>query len=105
MGKDIAKSIRISQEAFDYIDSAAGSSFNDKLNGLIYLMGSAVPEKKKELRFVDACIEKRKKELVDLRLKIDRFRGCLNTCDCYLSTLDRVLADALAQFDIPPAGQ
>ena len=99
MSLDVAKSIRISSRAAAYVDSCEGSSFNDKLNKLIYLMSDAVPDKKKELRFVDVCIEYRKKELLELRLKIDRLRSCLNSCDSNLNTLDRVLSEMLARLE------
>ena len=106
MGKDIAKSIRISQEALDFINSHPGNNFNDKLCNLIILMDTQVPEKLAELRFVDQCIENRKKELVDLRLKIDRLRSLLSRSEYALDSLDRVLDDTLKQFpagDIPAA--
>lgn len=103
MSLDVSKSIRISSSAAAYVDSCEGSSFNYKLNRLIYMMSEAVPEKKKELRFIEACIEYRRRELLDLRLKIDRLRSSLSSCETNLAVLDRILADAVAQLDDLPA--
>ena len=98
MGKDVCRSIRLSQESFDYIESQPGTSFNNKLDNLITLMNSAIPMKLAELRSVDIRIEKQRKELSQLSAKIDRLRRLLADCEYSLNSLDRVLTSIERQF-------
>lgn len=62
MAKDISKSIRLSQEDFDFIDSFPGDSFSEKLDNMINLMRSEVPRKLEEVRRIDNTINAKREE-------------------------------------------
>ena len=66
MAKDISKSIRLSQEDFDFIDSYPGESFSEKLDNMIILMRSEVPRKLDEVRRIDNSIKAKRAEFRNL---------------------------------------
>lgn len=62
MAKDIAKSIRLSQEDFDFIDSYEGETFSEKLDNMIAMMHTTLPEKQKELQRIENTIQAKREE-------------------------------------------
>ena len=56
--KSIAKSVRLTQEVFDYIDSAPGNGFNEKFENIILEAKRGESDRKKEL----ARLDKQRKE-------------------------------------------
>ena len=61
--KSIAKSVRLTQEVFDYIDQQAGNGFNEKFENIILEAKKGESKRKKEIARLDKEIEKlRKKE-------------------------------------------
>ena len=56
--KSIAKSVRLTQEVFDYIDSAPGNGFNEKFENIILEAKRGESDRKKELARLDKQIEK-----------------------------------------------
>ena len=71
--KSIAKSVRLTQEVFDYIDSAPGNGFNEKFENIILEAKRGESDRKKELARLDKKIErqqrsmKRKKQMQKLK--------------------------------------
>ena len=62
MAKDISKSIRLSQEDFDFIDSYPGDSFSEKLDNMIIMMRSELPRKLEEVRRIDNTLNAKRSE-------------------------------------------
>lgn len=48
--KNIAKSVRLTQEVFDYIDSAPGNGFNEKFENIILEAKRGESDRRKNLR-------------------------------------------------------
>lgn len=82
MAKGIAKSIRISEEVFDYINEAPGEGFNQKFENIILQAKKGEAERLKTLAELDRRIEKAQTELYDLfdrnRYMEDFFRTFLS---------------------------
>lgn len=64
--KDISKSIRLTQEVYDYIDEAAGNGFNEKFENIILEAKAQESERKKRLAELEKYIRKKQDELNDL---------------------------------------
>ena len=60
--KSIAKSVRLTQEVFDYIDSAPGNGFNEKFENIILEAKRGESDRKKELARLDKQIEKQQRK-------------------------------------------
>lgn len=61
--KSIAKSVRLTQEVYDYIDQSAGNGFNEKFENIILEAKTGESKRKQEIARLDKKIEKlRKKE-------------------------------------------
>lgn len=60
--KNIAKSVRLTQEVFDYINAAPGSGFNEKFENIILEAKRGESDRKKELARLDKEIEKQRKK-------------------------------------------
>lgn len=69
--KTIAKSIRISDEVFGYIDKAPGKGFNEKFENIILQAKQEEPERLKRLADLDKSISKKRSELQRL---FDQYR-------------------------------
>jgi hypothetical protein len=73
--KSIPKSVRISQEVQNYVESFEGKSFNDKLNNLILDCKNGK--------------ERRQKELLNLDKQIDVKQGKLDKIQNIIETVKR----------------
>ena len=60
--KSIAKSVRLTQEVFDYIDSAPGNGFNEKFENIILEAKRGESDRKKELARLDKKIERQQRK-------------------------------------------
>lgn len=63
MAKDCIKTIRLSQEDLDFIESQPGSTFSQKFDGLIALMRDEVPAKQAELEQLQRLLQKKRSSL------------------------------------------
>lgn len=71
MKKNLSKSIRLSQEVFDYIDQAPGKGFNEKFENIILEAKTGEAERKQTLADLDARILERQRYLKQL---FERYR-------------------------------
>jgi hypothetical protein len=71
MAKNISKSIRISDEVFEYIDAAPGKGFNEKFENIILSAKKEEPERQKRLAELNEAIAK---ETCDLQRLFDEHR-------------------------------
>lgn len=60
--KNIAKSVRLTQEVFDYINASPGSGFNEKFENIILEAKRGESDRKKELARLGKEIEKQRKK-------------------------------------------
>lgn len=96
--KNIAKSIRISEEVFAYIDNAPGKGFNEKFENIILEAKETEADRKKRLAGLEKQIhdaEQKLQRLLDQNRELDRFfRTFLqmqHTLNDLKNNLDRVL--------------
>lgn len=71
MAKNISKSIRISQEVYDYIVKSPGKGFNDQFEKIILDAKEDEPRRKKELERLEKSINEKQRELLRL---MNRYR-------------------------------
>ena len=64
--KDCLKSVRMTQEVFNYIDGFEGRGFNQKFENLVLFCMKAEEEKKRTLSLYDDMIDSRKGVLSEL---------------------------------------
>lgn len=62
--KDVQKSVRLSQEVYEYVESADGRSFNDKLNCLIMDAKRSEADFLERIQRYDERIEQEEAELL-----------------------------------------
>ena len=62
--KDVQKSVRLSQEVYEYVESADGKSFNDKLNCLIMDAKRNEADRLERIQRYDERIEQEEAELL-----------------------------------------
>lgn len=75
MKKNLSKSIRLSQEVFDYIDQAPGKGFNEKFENIILEAKTGEAERRKILADLDSRILERQRYLKEL---FERYRHLNN---------------------------
>ena len=95
--KNIAKSVRLTQEVFDYIDSAPGNGFNEKFENIILEAKRGESDRKKELARLDEKIrrQQRKQNLVFSQLtNFDYFLNSFEAAQKSLQELRDHLKDA-----------
>lgn len=85
--KSVAKSIRLTQELYDFISKYKGDGFNEKFSNIIAFCF----KKEKELNKV---IAQRTKELEDLNTKIAEKRKLLTTLNQLESAINRAISIA-----------
>lgn len=91
--KDISKSIRLTQEVYDYIDEAAGNGFNEKFENIILEAKAQESERKKRLAELEKYIRKKQDELNDLFDEyryLDEFSDRLFGCSTSLTTWKKI---------------
>lgn len=100
MAKDIAKSIRISQEVYDYIVESPGKGFNDKFEKIILEAKKDEPRRKRELKRLEDSINEEQRKLKELiarnRYMEDFYRKVIHM-NRQLTDLEQALNLALAE--------
>lgn len=89
-GKSVQKSIRLSEEAYAYIDGYRGANFSERLENLVYDAMLSEPERVRRLAELDAEIQERRKKLRALVkdcTAIDTIRQDANIVSHYLSRI------------------
>ncbi|WP_320956528.1 hypothetical protein [Enterocloster asparagiformis] len=74
-GKSIAKSIRMTEEVFAYINGYQGEGFNQKFENIILEAMCGEAERKRRLNALDISIEHRKDELHRMYDQISFYRA------------------------------
>lgn len=77
--KNIVKSVRLTQEVFDYIDSAPGNGFNEKFENIILEAKRGESDRKKELARLEDRINKQQRKQNLLFQQLTNFNYFLNS--------------------------
>lgn len=95
--KNISKSIRISEEVFDYIDKAPGKGFNEKFENIILEAKETESYRKERLAGLEKQIhdaEQKLWKLLEQNRELDRFFRTFiqmqHTLDGLKTSLDRI---------------
>lgn len=99
MAKDISKSIRLSQEDFDFIDSYPGESFSEKLDNMIALMHVTIPQKLVEVERIDNTINAKRAEFRRLSKYVSDLKDLVSRSQSIVANLELVDGLIRARFD------
>ena len=99
MAKDISKSIRLSQEDFDFIDSYPGESFSEKLDNMIALMHVTIPQKLVEVERIDNTINAKRAEFRRLSRYVEDLKDIVTRCQIITGNLKTVDSLINKKFD------
>ncbi len=103
MAKDIAKSIRLSQEVFGFIDNYRGNGFNEKFENIILdyqkeekVIQDRIKARKKELKLFEkqvSCMADTLRGLQGMKWRVD---NCMESLEGIEKNL-KALADGVSQ--------
>ena len=97
MAKNIAKSIRMSEEVNEYIANYRGNGFNEKFENIIMDAMKSEPERIVIIKNLDIQIEKKKKELQELLSRFNKLNPHLQTA-LRINTMIRELKQELEEI-------
>lgn len=92
MAKDVIKTIRLSQDDFDYIYAQPGSTFSQKFDGLIALMRDEIPEKQAQLEHLNRLVQERSCLINQADADIRSIRSLTASSRELQASLDQLLA-------------
>lgn len=75
--RSILKTIRITEELYNYIDNYEGSTWNDKINNLLDFYISNDLRYKKYLNDLELQISEKQQLLDEFKIKISKFQDLL----------------------------
>lgn len=94
-GKSIAKSIRLSEEVFTYIDGYRGEGFNQKFENIILDAMCGEADRKRRIEMLDASIEQRKNELRRMSDQIMFYRAIYCDLKAIESSIQRYFPEGI----------
>ena len=93
--KTIAKSIRLSQEVFDYIQNYPGNGFNEKFENIILYACRSEKDREERIERLDAQINEKEKEYQELYDSVDSLRVRIHSFVRNFYTLENELGGIL----------
>lgn len=72
MAKNIAKSVRLSDEVFEYIQAYKGDGFNEKFENIILYAMNSEAERNERIKRLDELIASKEKQFNLIRDKLDK---------------------------------
>lgn len=96
--KSVSKTIRLTQEDYDYIMSFKGSSFNEKLDNLLKLMYRDVPELEAKVASLRDLYSRSWQDLSRLDSQIRSFRDCVRGLEYLQGSFENVSNKLSASF-------
>lgn len=96
--KSVSKTIRLTQEDYDYIMSFKGSSFNEKLDNLLKLMYRDIPELEEKAASLRGLYSRSWQELSRLDSQIRSFRDCVRGLEYLQGSFEHVSNKLAASF-------
>lgn len=93
--KSILKSVRLSQEVYDYIDNFAGEGFNQKFENIILYARRSEKNRHLRIKQLDADIKKKEQEYLDLRDVIKSLRYRVSSLERNFDMIESGMNDIL----------
>lgn len=75
MAKNIAKSVRLSNEVYEYVSEFKGNGFNEKFENLVLFCMKTEIERKKRLDEIEKLIKSRSEELANINRELEVARN------------------------------
>ena len=98
--KNIAKSVRLTQEVFDYINAAPGKGFNEKFENIILEAKRGESDRKKELARLDARIEQQQRKVYLLFEQYDVLKNFFKDAISVQHSLERLKSQIQGAVDL-----
>lgn len=95
--KDNLKSIRLSDEMIEVIETQQGQNFSQKFENLVTRCMWELPKKEQELRRVQQQLDKQRHELQRMITKVNRYKDRLQTFDMLFDRLSQNFDDLTKQ--------
>lgn len=87
MAKNISKSVRLSNEVYDYVNEFKGNGFNEKFENIVFFCMKTEVERKKRLDEIENLIKSRSEELSNINSDLDTARRATNIYKRTMETL------------------
>lgn len=78
MAKNINKSVRLSNEVYEYVNEFQGNGFNEKFENIVIFSMKTEIERKKRLDEIEKLIKARSEELSKINADLDTARRATN---------------------------
>lgn len=85
MAKNINKSVRLSNEVYEYVNEFQGNGFNEKFENIVVFCMKTEVERKKRLDDIEKMIKSRSEQLENINRDLDTARRATNI---YKRTMD-----------------
>lgn len=85
MAKNINKSVRLSNEVYEYVNEFQGNGFNEKFENIVVFCMKTEVERKKRLDEIEKMIKSRSEQLENINRDLDTARRATNI---YKRTMD-----------------
>lgn len=92
--KNNIRSIRFSDEMVEMIESQAGDSFTAKFEALVTRCIWELPQKEREIEYMNTAIRERREQLGRMTIKVEAYRKQLQNMDYQLKQLSINIARA-----------
>lgn len=87
MVKNIAKSVRLSNEVYEYVNEFKGNGFNEKFENIVIFSMKTEVERKKRLDEIEKLIKSRSEQLDNINRDLDTARRATNIYKRTMETL------------------
>ena len=90
MAKNINKSVRLSNEVYEYVNEFQGNGFNEKFENIVVFCMKTEVERKKRLDEIEKLIKSRSEELDKINADLEHARRATNVYRNVLNSLKYV---------------
>ena len=97
--KDVQKSVRLSQEVYEYVESSDGKSFNDKLNCVLMDAKRSEADRLERIQRYDERIEQEEAELLRCVKQKDNFMNVQRKAVHILRQLEELEGEVKKQIE------
>lgn len=87
MAKNINKSVRLSNEVYEYVNEFQGNGFNEKFENIVVFCMKTEVERKKRLDEIEKLIKSRSEELGKINADLEHARRATNVYRNVLNSL------------------
>ncbi len=97
--KNNIRSMRFSDEMTALIDQQIGDTFTQKFESLVTRCVWELPEKKKELKQLEARIIKKRQDMMELTRQMERMKSTVDILQTSLTSLQAIMDRELKKWD------